>query len=59
MITSPKIPDEQTRQESVQKLRTLKRELDLLGLEMDELLSMVEAELRQQRRKRLERQLEA
>lgn len=54
MTTSPKIPNEQTRQESVQKLRTLKRELDLLGLEMDELLSMIEFELRQQRRKRLE-----
>jgi hypothetical protein len=55
MTESLKIPDKQTRDSSVENLRKVSRQLDILGLEMDELLAAIEAELRYQRRERLER----
>ena len=54
MTKELKIPDEQTRQRSVKKLREARQQLELFGLELDELLAMVEAELCRQRRKLLE-----
>jgi hypothetical protein len=55
MTESFKIPDELTRKNSVENLKKVGRQLDILGLEMDELLATIEAELRCQRRERLER----
>ena len=55
MTESLKIPDEQTRKNSVENLKKVGRQLNILGLEMDELLAALEAELRRQRRERLER----
>lgn len=55
MTESLRIPDEQTRKNSVENLKKVGRQLDILGLEMDELLAAIEAELRRQRRERLER----
>ena len=54
MTKQYKIPDEQTRQRSVENLRQVRRELELFGLELDELLAMAEVELCRQRRERLE-----
>jgi hypothetical protein len=55
MTESLGIPDRQTRQNSVKNLKQVGQQLDRLGLEMDELLAIIEAELRRQRRERLER----
>ena len=54
MTKQDKIPDEQTRQRSVKNLREVRRQLELFGLELDELLAMANIELRRQRRQRLE-----
>ena len=54
MTKQDKIPDEQTRQRSVKNLREVRRQLELFGLELDELLAMADVELRRQRRERLE-----
>lgn len=55
MTKSPHIPDEQTRQNSVRSLRSVKRDLDSLGLEMDELMLMLDAELNRQQKKRFKK----
>ncbi|MCU0537929.1 MAG: hypothetical protein MUD14_28930 [Hydrococcus sp. Prado102] len=55
MTESFKIPDEQTRKNSVENLKKVSQRLDILGLEMDELLAAIEAKLRCQRRECLER----
>jgi hypothetical protein len=55
MTESLKIPDELTRKTSVENLKKVGRQLDIIGLEMDELLATIEAELRCQRRERLKR----
>ena len=49
-----KIPDAETRKREVERLRESNRQLELVTLALDELLAMVEADLRHQRRKRLE-----
>lgn len=54
MTQQYKIPDEETRQRSVKNLREVRRQLELFGLELDELLAMADVELRRQRRERLE-----
>jgi hypothetical protein len=55
MTESLKIPDELTRKTSVENLKKVSRQLDILGLEMDELLATIETELRHQRRERLKK----
>ncbi|MGL5941945.1 MAG: hypothetical protein ACRC2S_16545 [Waterburya sp.] len=55
MIEQPNIPDRQTRMREVQSLRESNRQLELVTLALDELIAMVEADLRRQRRSRLER----
>lgn len=54
MSEQPKIPDAETRKRSLERLRESNRQLDLVGLQIDELIAMAEAQLRRQRRERLE-----
>jgi hypothetical protein len=49
------IPDVETRKKEVERLREGNRQLALFNLQLDELIAMVEADLRRQRRERLER----
>ncbi|GBF81234.1 hypothetical protein AsFPU1_2646 [Aphanothece sacrum FPU1] len=49
------IPDEKSRQRSVENLQKVQQQLDLFGLEIEELLGMANAEILRQRRKRLEK----
>ncbi|MGK7952031.1 MAG: hypothetical protein AB4368_25420 [Xenococcaceae cyanobacterium] len=55
MINSQKIADFETRKRSVAKLRENNRQLELFALTLDELIAMAEAELRSQRRERLQK----
>ena len=55
MINSQKIADSETRKQSVAKLRKNNRQLELFALTLDELIAMAEAELRSQRRERLQK----
>ncbi len=54
MIQQPSIPDAETRKREVEGLRASNRQLELVTLALDELIAMVEADLRRQRRERLE-----
>ena len=54
MIEKPSIPDAETRKREVEGLRESNRRLELVTLALDELMAMVEADLRRQRRERLE-----
>jgi hypothetical protein len=54
MIQQPSIPDAETRKREVENLRESNRQLELVTLALDELIAMVEADLRRQRRERLE-----
>jgi hypothetical protein len=54
MIQQPSIPDAETRKREVESLRESNRQLALVTLALDELIAMVEADLRRQRRERLE-----
>ena len=54
-MTQPaKIPDAQTRKGEVERLRESNRQLEQVTLALDELIAMVETDLRHQRRERLE-----
>ena len=55
MIDSNKIADSETRKRSVAKLRENNRQLELVAIAVDELIAMVEAELRTQRKERLQK----
>ena len=55
MIDSSKIADSETRKRSLAKLRENNRQLEIVTLAFDELIAMVEADLRSQRRERLQR----
>ncbi len=55
MINSHKIPDFETRKRSLDKLRESNRQLELVAIALDELIAMTEAELRSQRRERLQK----
>ncbi len=55
MINSQKITDFETRKRSVAKLKENNRQLELFALTLDELIAMAEAELRSQRRERLQK----
>lgn len=48
-----KIPDAETRRRNVERLRESNRQLELWGLQLEELTAIVEADLRRQRRERL------
>ncbi|MCL1464760.1 hypothetical protein [Argonema galeatum] len=54
MSEQPKIPDAETRKRSLERLRESNRQLDLVGLQIDELIAMADAHLLRQRRERLE-----
>lgn len=55
MIDWNEIADSKTRKRSVAKLRENNRQLELVAIEVDELIAMVEGELRTQRRERLQK----
>jgi hypothetical protein len=55
MTKNRKIPDEETRKREIERLRECNRKLELYALQLDEYIAIVEAELRQQRRERLEK----
>lgn len=54
MTQQPQIPDTETRKRSVERLRESNRQLEQVTLALDELIAMVETDLRRQRRERLE-----
>lgn len=54
MNQSPTIPSLETRKREVNQLRDCTRQLDLFILSLDELIAMVEVDLRHQQRERLE-----
>jgi hypothetical protein len=54
MIQQPSIPDADTRKREVEGLRASNRQLELVTLALDELIAIVEADLRRQRRERLD-----
>jgi hypothetical protein len=49
------IPDPEARKQALAQLRESNRQLELVGLTLDELIAMVESDLRRQRRDRLEK----
>lgn len=53
MIQQRQIPDEESRKRCLERLRETTRQLDLYNLQLDELIAMIEAEVRQQKRERL------
>lgn len=55
MTQYPSIPDPEARKKALAQLRESNRQLELVGLAFDELIAMVEADLRRQRRDRLEK----
>jgi hypothetical protein len=50
----PRIPSLETRKREVNQLRECTRQLDLFIISLDELIAMVEVDLRYQQRERLE-----
>lgn len=55
MTQELRIPDAETRKREVKQLREANHQLELVTLALDELIAMVEADLRRQRRYRLEK----
>jgi len=53
MTQSYTIPDEETRKRAIEQIRASNRMLDELNLALDDLIAMIEADLREQRRERL------
>ncbi|PSF39309.1 hypothetical protein C7H19_00535 [Aphanothece hegewaldii CCALA 016] len=53
MTQQRQIPDEESRKKCLERLRETNRQLDLYNLQLDELIAMIEAEARQQKRERL------
>lgn len=53
MTEQPRIPDEATRKRLIEQIRASNRMLDELNLALDDLIAMIEADLREQRRERL------
>ena len=56
MTIQPRIPDTETRKWEIEQLHEYGKQLDRFTLALDELLATVEADLRQQKRERLQRQ---
>ena len=55
MTQELRIPNAETRKREVEQLREANHQLELVTLALDELIAMVEADLRRQRRYRLEK----
>jgi hypothetical protein len=53
MTEQPRIPDEATRKRAIEQIRASNRMLDELNLALDDLIAMIEADLREQRQERL------
>lgn len=54
MTQQPRIPDLETRQRNVVRMREACRMLDAVTLKLDEVLAMLEADNRRQRQERLD-----
>ncbi|NJR21809.1 MAG: hypothetical protein HC786_06325 [Richelia sp. CSU_2_1] len=54
MTQQPRIPDLETRQRNVARIREVCRQLDVVTLKLDEVLAMLEADNRRQRQERLD-----
>jgi len=54
MNESPKIPSIETRKEEVRRLRESTKQLDLFILSLDDMIALVESDLRVQQRERLQ-----
>ncbi len=55
MMDFSKIADSETRKRSLANLRESNRQLELVALAFDDLIAMVEVDLRRQRQERLQR----
>jgi hypothetical protein len=53
MTQQPRIPDLETRQRNVARIREVCQQLDIVNLKLDEVLAMLEADNRRQRQERL------
>ena len=58
MINSNRLVDSETRKQSIAKLRESNRQLELVALAFDDLIAMLEVDIRRQRRQRLEKKQE-
>ena len=54
MIEQKKIPDPETRKRSLERLRESNRQLELVTVALDELIAIIEADIRPQRMERLQ-----
>lgn len=59
MTEELKIADAETRKQSVQKLRQSNRQLELFALALEDLIAMLEADIRCQRKERLQRKMKS
>jgi hypothetical protein len=57
MTAHPSIPNLAERQQAIAQLRESNRQLELVSLTLDEIIAMVESDLRHQRRDRLQKRL--
>ncbi|MCU0534396.1 MAG: hypothetical protein MUD14_10940 [Hydrococcus sp. Prado102] len=55
MTEELKIADAETRKQTIQKLKESNRQLELFALALEDLIAMVEADTRHQRRERLQK----
>lgn len=54
MTQQPRIPDLETRQQNVARMRESCHQLDIVNSKLDEVLAMLEADNRRQRQERLD-----
>lgn len=54
MTEQLRIPDAETRKREIEQIRAANRQLEEASLALEELLAMIEADLRKQRRKRIQ-----
>ncbi len=54
MIEQPKIPDPETRKRSLERLRESNRQMELVTVALDELIAIIEADIRHQKMERLQ-----
>ena len=54
MTEQPRIPNLDTRKQEIEQIRAANRQLEEASLALEELLAMIEADLREQRRMRLQ-----
>lgn len=54
MNQQPRIPDLETRQQNVARIKEACHQLDIVNLKLDEILAMLEADNRRQRQERLD-----